>query len=324
MSTTPDYPAPTHLVVGGLPIHIYGLSTLSPPRSEQGEGLAILFLLHGRLSSASHRTIPRFAHTLLAHADSQRQAAGGQGKELLVVAFDQRNHGHREVEHERNLGWNEKDGNQRHAVDMVAMQTGTARDVSFLIDFLPSALFPAGERSVTDWYCAGISLGGHATWLAVADDPRLTLGIPIIGSPSSLTLLRDRALNLPPPHGPIGVPSAQFPASLITLLERLDPDRRPAGAWRGKKLLVLSGEEDELVNYEKGGTRAFVERLKSEGEPAVVEVWVQEKTGHACTPEMMHRAADFVWRYGLSRATEEEKAGGGEVEVEGGARGGKL
>lgn len=45
---------------------------------------------------------------------------------------------------------------------------GTSRDVSFLIDFLPPSLFRDDERTVTDWYCSGISLGGHATWLALA------------------------------------------------------------------------------------------------------------------------------------------------------------
>jgi hypothetical protein len=58
--------------------------------------------------------------------------------------------------------------NVSHAVDMYSIQVGTARDVSFLIDFLPSVVFPKGERTVTDWFIAGISLGGHSTWLAMA------------------------------------------------------------------------------------------------------------------------------------------------------------
>lgn len=46
---------------------------------------------------------------------------------------------------------------------------GTARDVSFLIDFLPAYLFPNGERMVAEWAVAGISLGGHATWYLLAN-----------------------------------------------------------------------------------------------------------------------------------------------------------
>ncbi len=44
---------------------------------------------------------------------------------------------------------------------------GTARDVSYLIDFLPSYLFPAGQAQITEWLMGGISLGGHATWLVL-------------------------------------------------------------------------------------------------------------------------------------------------------------
>jgi hypothetical protein len=85
---------------------------------------------------------------------------------------------------------------------------GTAHEVSFLIDFLPSYLFPNGERTIDTWAVAGVSLGGHSTWHCLKDgayekatsallsssflfdghtccikkkDPRVTIGIPIIG-----------------------------------------------------------------------------------------------------------------------------------------------
>ncbi|GAA5891818.1 hypothetical protein JCM6882_007372, partial [Rhodosporidiobolus microsporus] len=308
MSTTPSTtstttPDPHTLTVGGLPVHVYGLSSLGSPSSSssgsaasQPRSLAVLFLLHGRLSSASHPLIRTFAETLLARPSSLPATAGqAQEKDLLVVAFDQRNHGHRLVDAERNLGWfegskrrlreraergvaeGERD-NESHAVDMVAMQTGTARDVSSLIDFLPSALFPHDERRVTDWYVAGISLGGHATWLATAQDPRISLSIPIIASPSSLSLLTHRATHLPAPHGPLAVPSPQFPQSLVELLERIDPDRQPMSVWRGKRVCVLSGKEDGLVNWVHGGSEKFVERLEKEGRLEKLEVWVQPGT----------------------------------------------
>lgn len=44
---------------------------------------------------------------------------------------------------------------------------GTSRDVSYLIDFLPSYLFPTVQAQITEWLMGGISLGGHATWLAL-------------------------------------------------------------------------------------------------------------------------------------------------------------
>lgn len=44
---------------------------------------------------------------------------------------------------------------------------GSARDVSFLIDFLPAFLYPNGERSIQHWLVAGLSLGGHSTWITL-------------------------------------------------------------------------------------------------------------------------------------------------------------
>lgn len=49
----------------------------------------------------------------------------------------------------------------RFSLDMYAVQTGTARDVSFLIDFLPAYLFPNGEKHVEEFFVTGVSLGGE-------------------------------------------------------------------------------------------------------------------------------------------------------------------
>ena len=45
---------------------------------------------------------------------------------------------------------------------------GTAQDVSFLIDFIPAYLFPHDDCKVDAWGVAGISLGGHSTWIALS------------------------------------------------------------------------------------------------------------------------------------------------------------
>jgi hypothetical protein len=44
------------------------------------------------------------------------------------------------------------------------MLVGTAQDVSFLADYLPSFLFPNHEVEIIDWAVTGISLGGHSVW----------------------------------------------------------------------------------------------------------------------------------------------------------------
>lgn len=60
----------------------------------------------------------------------------------------------------------------KHAQDMLAMQVGTANDVSFIADFLPSFLFPNGEASIAAWAVTGISLGGHSTWIVLKNGRR--------------------------------------------------------------------------------------------------------------------------------------------------------
>ena len=53
--------------------------------------------------------------------------------------------------------------------------------MSYLINFLPAYLFPNAERTVARWLVAGISLGGHSTWLVLrngAHVPSLCSWIP--------------------------------------------------------------------------------------------------------------------------------------------------
>jgi hypothetical protein len=44
---------------------------------------------------------------------------------------------------------------------MYAIQRGTARDISLLVDFLPMYLFPEEEAEVDDFFVTGVSLGGE-------------------------------------------------------------------------------------------------------------------------------------------------------------------
>jgi hypothetical protein len=53
-------------------------------------------------------------------------------------------------------------------LELIPHEAGTAEDVSFLIDHLPSFLYPLGERTIVEWGICGVSLGGHSTWIALA------------------------------------------------------------------------------------------------------------------------------------------------------------
>ena len=139
---------PDRLTVGGIPLAVYGLPALSVPASSSS-GLAVLFLLHGRGEDSQIAYITQLATKLVESARDKRAhvspigaagAAAKRAKDLLVVTFDQRNHGHRLVDPERNMSWLEAGrkrakvrqekgmaahdlDNENHAYDMFAMQS---------------------------------------------------------------------------------------------------------------------------------------------------------------------------------------------------------
>lgn len=110
--------------------------------------------------------------------------------------------------------------------------------------------------------------------LLVTKDPRISIGIPIIGSPDYHTLLNHRATHTPPPLGPLALTPPLYPAALRTFVDQHDPVNVPLSNWTGKKLLICSGATDQLVNYVDGGAERFVNVLKKEG--VLIDVFVQE------------------------------------------------
>jgi len=276
------------VVIAGITVNVCSYI----PLEERGRPLAVLFLLHGRHGST--KEVERVVNDVLVHAQSQ----GPSERDLVVVTFDHRNHGTRVVNRIANDDWTAH--NERHALDMYAIQMGTASDVSFLIDFLPPYLFPSGEREVHEWMLSGISLGGHSTWIVLRDEPRVNIGVPIIGCPEYLSLMGPRAqasgLTVTPPH---------FPASFIDYVKTHDPssaevssDDPSQNPFIGKHILVLSGADDQLVPW--SASKKFVDALQvGNGTKKVV---VEERAGHECTPRMVQTLASFVWKHGMKRA----------------------
>jgi pimeloyl-ACP methyl ester carboxylesterase len=107
---------------------------------------------------------------------------------------------------------------------------GTAQDTSTLIDFLPAYIFPNSERSIAGHFALGVSLGGHATWLCLLHDPRITAGVVVVGAPDFVALMADRArlsklvswLQSDPP-GSSFLGSKHFPTGLLETVQKRDP-----------------------------------------------------------------------------------------------------
>ncbi|KAG2105189.1 Alpha/Beta hydrolase protein, partial [Suillus cothurnatus] len=249
-----------------------------------------LFFLHGRSESAQEAHLVDTVKVIFNESYGSGSGVSGEmKKDLIVVAFDHRNHGTRLIDQKRNLAWSEDpaENNDQHAIDMYTIQTGTAEDVSFLIDHLPSFLYPLGERTIVEWGIGGTSLGGHSTWIALSREPRLTLGIPIIGCPDYTKLISKRAKSSRIPFAP-----PYFPTSFKNI-HRNTRSRKTAVPRQGhfqsifwKKVLVLSGKEDRLVPWV--ASAEFVEGLEV-GEGGVKRVVVEEGAGHECTNGMRRR-----------------------------------
>ncbi|KAI0635458.1 Alpha/Beta hydrolase protein [Trametes polyzona] len=293
-------PEPTRqsLVIAGLNVNVYSQRNATSP----DKPVVIMFLLHGRNGTA-HRML-EFVQGIFEEVYTHRESCRGRGPEahdLYIVTFDHRNHGKRLVDKKANQGWfdDPEQDNPRHAIDMYSIQTGTAHDVSYLVDFLPPYLFPNEERTISQFVCVGKSLGGHSTWLVLRNEPRIKIGVPIIASPDYLALMSRRARSHKLPVGP-----PYFPKSLLDLIARADPVAAPYTAadasnpFLGKKILVLSGQDDKKVPWATAA-KTFVENLNV-GEGGVKEVIIESGVGHLFSPAMVKECARFVWEHALA------------------------
>ncbi|KAI0926415.1 hypothetical protein AcV5_008882 [Taiwanofungus camphoratus] len=281
------------IAVGGINVNVYS----QPNATDLITPVTVLFFLHGRFGSAAD--IEWVAESTLQWTAEQRKESEQQAQDLLVVTLDHRNHGSRTVDKHANNGWREvpPERNDRHATDMYSIHTGTARDISFLIDFLPSFLYPSGDRTVAQWLLAGKSLGGHTTWYALRHEPRVKFGIPIIACPDYIALMSKRAKHNSVPWEPPYVPD-----SLLSLIKQHDAVAAPYTAddpsnpFLGKKVLVLSGADDKLVPFSAG--KHFVDNLNVGN--GVKKVIVYPGVGHKCTPEMVQEMSKFIWKEALT------------------------
>jgi hypothetical protein len=81
----------TELCVSGLEVHVYGLKETLNSKTLLAD---VIFTLPGR--QGTYQSIERFAQEILAK-DKGSAPAGTAGRGFVVVSFDQRNHGHRNV-----------------------------------------------------------------------------------------------------------------------------------------------------------------------------------------------------------------------------------
>ena len=161
--TFPVSPAPVSkktFAIAGILVTVYGLDELNPSVNN----VACLWLLHPRLQTQACME-PLAASTIQGwNCQLQHKKNGEASTGLIAVSFDQRNHGSRQVKKLANEAW--KSGNPFHGQDMFAIYHGTAVDVSFLITYISSYIFPGSDHTIATNLVCGVSLGGHSAWVS--------------------------------------------------------------------------------------------------------------------------------------------------------------
>jgi len=246
--------------VGGLELAIFGTNT--------NPGAPIVIFAHGRTGSM---------HSSFGYCRELAQAG------LISIAFDQRNHGRRIVDPRCSQPWN-----IHRASDMYGLLLGGAMDVGLIIDMLPARLGIITDRVGM----SGISMGGHATLLAMTMDSRIQVGAPMIASGDYRRLMELRAVEnkLPPEEF-----TRYYPDALQPLVDKYDPITHPE-RFADRPLLLSNGEADTLVQIEcnqrlEAAIRPYytqAERLSLVPYPGV---------GHAVPTEMWQTAKTWLIRW---------------------------
>lgn len=153
-----------------------------------------------------------------------------------IIAIEQRNHGKRLIDR------NSNQSNMNMAVDMYSIFTGTAMDISLLID----ALFIKYNFTPKKIGVTGISLGGHTTIMAMKIDKRINVGVAFIGSGDYNTLMSYRKENMDLNQNEKNI---FFLEKMKEWVKKNDPINNPE-IFSNRPLLMLNGEADDLVQLD--------------------------------------------------------------------------
>ncbi|KAM7196501.1 hypothetical protein V8F20_006975 [Naviculisporaceae sp. PSN 640] len=295
----------------GLLVDVYGLDELPSP--EKCPRISCLWLHHPR--TRSKENMADIAARCVA-AWNDLKSTNGRG--LIALAFDQRNHGSRLVDSKANLAW--RQGNEMHAQDMFGVIAGTVADQGVLLDAVGGYLFHDEQREIDHHLALGVSLGGHSVWQLLFADPRVRAGVSVIGCPDFMYMLSHRAKKSrlatfsAADNGATFLGSKDFPASLVNACVKQDPRGILFGTSEvntknlstkqqdilqerlgGKKILVCSGGADKLVPY--SCSEPFLSWLKDavvKEKNIEVDDLVYEGVGHQFSPQMVEDAIKFV------------------------------
>ncbi|PKI84509.1 hypothetical protein MVES1_001825 [Malassezia vespertilionis] len=294
-------PSVTKFDLSGLPVYVIGLDQLTPLSSRGVPEVCVNIHMHGRTGSARHEL--HLAKELWTYTMQEREAAKQRSRvrDFLIVCFDSRNHGERTTAPNAQKSW--KEGNSTHAVDMYGMIRGTAVDTTFILEMLAPYMFPNDERIVSIYTVTGKSLGGHSSWQVLAHEPRIKVGVSLIGTPDFQKLIAMRAKKSGLEDKPPVVPNA-----LRKLMQAEDPAETPyrepnaSNPFFGKKICACNGEDDTLVRYsysEEFYNHVLVGPPGSQDQRDGFMVFLQPSTGHKVTSPMLQVGAHWLGMWAI-------------------------
>ncbi|KAI5287200.1 hypothetical protein KEM54_006166, partial [Ascosphaera aggregata] len=260
--------------IAGIQCDVYGLQEL-PDQTKQN--LACLFLLHPRLGSKDDMEVM----ARLAIKDWNDRLRAGNVSHcrndigLIAVAFDQRNHGSRLVDHLANESW--RGGNPRHAQDMIT----TAAILISTPDYGNLMADRARLSKLDTWTTSNppgsVYLGSESfppsliRWLERQDPAEMLL-----------SHMAHPAAKLPVRAEVLPDPSESEKQLICPIIHR---------CFSGKRLILISGGADKLVPYATGAPflNWFKKGLSKDGwcqhVDVVLEDMVVENAGHEVTPQ---------------------------------------
>lgn len=187
---------------------------------------------------------------------------------FCAVAFDARLHGERP-----DAGNRDARLQAAYVPTLHEMIAGTAQDIPAFLDAL-------GIAKVA---IHGVSLGGYITFAALPDEPRLAVATVAMGSPDWLEGMK--ALGLGPGH----------PIYDRTALG--SPLARAAATYPPRPLLMLHGDQDEVVSVQ--GVCSLYESLRAayQDDPDTLELTIYPGLGHRYTDEMVEQSVAWTRRF---------------------------
>jgi predicted esterase len=104
-------------------------------------------------------------------------------------------------------------------------------------------------------------------------------------------------------EGILGTDKMYYPKATREFYEA----KSPQGVYRGKKILALHGAIDQVVPPDLGADDWF-NQVVAEAGPDNTERDIQAGMGHICTPEMVGKAAEWFYRWGVARAEDQPRS----------------